>query len=347
MPNIILVDDEIWALRDLENLLAPYPNYRILESFTNSKKALDAILSMHPDVVFTDLRMADLDGRDLINSIHEHSPQTAIVIISAYSDFSAAREALGRNVIDYLLKPLSATGMAELIDRLDAVLNRQQNHPLSPEEAFAAQLQTTAVYSGCCVLAFPDDVHPENELRQLYNLLSGTCSLCWSAEPASRERILLVSAPPTAIEGLLSSVPVTVGASRISGSFADFASMKQEAVISRICAFRYAVHQQVAAIEAYLALHFADDINLDNLAKHFFISKNYLCDIFRSITGATVMTFLMEIRLAMAAYDIRHTTRSIRSIAESVGYSDSAYFSRAFKKLFGMSPEAWRRDADN
>ena len=119
MPNVILVDDEIWALRDLENLLAPYPNYRILESFTNSKKALDAILSMHPDVVFTDLRMADLDGRDLINRIHERSPQTAIVIISAHSDFTVAREALGRNVIDYLLKPLSANGMAELIERND------------------------------------------------------------------------------------------------------------------------------------------------------------------------------------------------------------------------------------
>lgn len=347
MPNVILVDDEIWALRDLENLLAPYPNYRILESFTNSKKALDAILSMHPDVVFTDLRMADLDGRDLINRIHERSPQTAIVIISAHSDFTVAREALGRNVIDYLLKPLSANGMAELIERLDSTLSKPQHDHLSPEETFSAQLQKAAAYSSCCVLSYPDDVQPDAEVRKLYGYLSGACSLIWSSEPASSERILLASAPTAAIEGMLSALPVAIGASRIGSSFSDFPSMKKEAAASRACAFRYAAHQQVAAIEAYLALHYADDINLDNLAKHFFISKNYLCDIFRSITGATVMTFLMEIRLAMASHAIRHTSRSIRSIAESVGYSDSAYFSRAFKKLFGMSPEAWRREADN
>ena len=343
MPSVILVDDEIWALRDLENLLSPYPGYRILASFTDSGEARDAILSMKPDIVFTDLYMAEPDGRELINEIHEHLPHTAIVIVSAYRNFTVAREALNRNVIDYLLKPLSSDSVAALIERIDASFSKSAQRPLSPAEAFSAQLRDAAAYARCCVLSFPENIQPEKTLRNLYDQLSGKCSLIWSAEPRSSERILLLSVPAALADGIQQHLPEVAGMSGIYDDFSDFAVMKKEAVVSRICAFRYSDNAKVAAIERYLAVHYSEDINLENLAHHFFLSKNYLCDIFRSATGTTVMTFLIEIRLAIAAHLIRTSDRSIRNIAESVGYGDSAYFSRAFKKLYGISPEAMRR----
>ncbi|MFR9256269.1 MAG: helix-turn-helix domain-containing protein [Merdibacter sp.] len=53
------------------------------------------------------------------------------------------------------------------------------------------------------------------------------------------------------------------------------------------------------------------------------------------------MTFLKNIRI-LAARLLRQTS-SVQDIAEKVGYSDSAYFSRVFKSAYGASPEAWRR----
>lgn len=344
MPSVILVDDEIWALRDLESLLSPYPHYHILASFTDSRAALDAIMSMQPDIVFTDLSMAELDGRELINELHMHLPQTAIVIVSAYRDFAVAREALNRNVIDYLLKPLSPEGVAALISRIDAEFAKAPPPAPSPAETFAAQLRDAAVYTCCCVVSFPDDARPDALLRNLYSRLSGNCSLIWSAEPGASDRILLVSAPSAMMDDVLSHMPASAGVSRMYADFSDFATMKSEAVVSRIGSFRFAANAKVAEIQSYLAAHYAEDVNLDNLAKIFFLSKNYLCDIFRSVTGTTVMSFLIESRLAVAAHLLRTSDRSIREIADSVGYADSAYFSRAFKKLYGMSPESWRRE---
>ena len=204
MPNVILVDDEIWALRDLEALLAPYPHYHILASFTDSRKALDAIMSMRPDIVFTDLHMADLDGRELINELHRQLPQTAIVIVSAYRDFAVAREALNRNVIDYLLKPLSPENVAALAERMDSVFAKATPHVLSPEEAFSMQLRDAAVYNCCCALSFPEDAQPDSTLRSLHNQFPGNCSFIWSAEPGSTDRILLFSAPASMANEILS-----------------------------------------------------------------------------------------------------------------------------------------------
>ena len=94
MPKIVLVDDEIWALRGLESLLQEYPEYTVAATFTNGQEAL-AYLRTHPcDVVFTDLHMDQMGGQQLIAACTQERIPVRMVIISAYSDFSAAREGL-------------------------------------------------------------------------------------------------------------------------------------------------------------------------------------------------------------------------------------------------------------
>ena len=105
MPKIVLVDDEIWALRGLESLLQEYPEYHRGGNFTNGQEAL-AYLRTHPcDVVFTDLHMDQMGGQQLIAACTQERIPVRMVIISAYSDFSAAREGLRSGVVDYLLSP--------------------------------------------------------------------------------------------------------------------------------------------------------------------------------------------------------------------------------------------------
>ena len=120
MPKVILVDDEIWTIRCLESLLADYPNYHIAGSFSDGQEALDFLRKNACDVVFTDLRMDRMSGRKLISVCVQEKIPVRMVIISAYSDFSAAREGIRNGVIDYLTKPITRKDMAALIQRLDA-----------------------------------------------------------------------------------------------------------------------------------------------------------------------------------------------------------------------------------
>jgi AraC-like DNA-binding protein len=56
-----------------------------------------------------------------------------------------------------------------------------------------------------------------------------------------------------------------------------------------------------------------------------------------------LMHYLANWRMQLASQKLRNTTASLAQIADSVGYTSEAAFSRAFKKTFGTAPAAWRR----
>jgi AraC-like DNA-binding protein len=56
-----------------------------------------------------------------------------------------------------------------------------------------------------------------------------------------------------------------------------------------------------------------------------------------------LMHYLANWRMQLASQKLRTTSASLAQIADSIGYSSEAAFSRAFKKTFGMAPAAWRR----
>ena len=58
MKEVILIDDEIWALKDLTRMIERNPGWRVTGQFTDSNEALDAILASTRDLVVTDLRTA-------------------------------------------------------------------------------------------------------------------------------------------------------------------------------------------------------------------------------------------------------------------------------------------------
>lgn len=107
MLKVIFVDDEPWALQGLAAIL-PWRDlgYEICALCSSGEEALEEIQKQQPDVVFTDIRMPDMSGIELIAQLRGKGFQTAVVIISGYSDFEVAWEAVNYHAYHYLLKPL-------------------------------------------------------------------------------------------------------------------------------------------------------------------------------------------------------------------------------------------------
>ena len=337
MRDIILVDDEEWALQDMKELIAPHAGYRVTGAYVDSRKALDAIIREKPDVVFSDLHMDGLSGRELINEIHACCPKTLMVIISAYSDFDVAREALSRNVVDYLLKPLTQESVDSLFERLNGILLPESAEaPQSPENAGAPE--RTAAFPHCRVVSWPAE--PENRERTLSSLRSAFPDGSITVFRDENGYTALLSTPEPVRAGALSRAHV--GASREWKDFSDFDDMRREAFVSRIACFPYQDNALVGSVQSYIALHYRNNITMDGLAARFYISKNHLSNVFNASCSTTVISFLTHIRVAMAAHLLSSTELSIQQVAVDVGYSDSGYFSRVFKKRRSMSPEAYR-----
>jgi len=88
---------------------------------------------------------------------------------------------------------------------------------------------------------------------------------------------------------------------------------------------------------------YVNDQRLDDLAQHAGVSAGYLCRRFRAYTGKTVFEYLLDRRIQAAMLLLRNSDRKVLAVAMDTGFNDFAYFSRAFKRVLGCTPSAYRR----
>jgi len=88
---------------------------------------------------------------------------------------------------------------------------------------------------------------------------------------------------------------------------------------------------------------FASPHDLHALAQSVHVSVAYLCRIFKAYTGKTVIEYLIERRIQAAIWKLREGDEKVLSIALGCGFNDLAYFNRAFKRIVGTTPSAYRR----
>ena len=95
------------------------------------------------------------------------------------------------------------------------------------------------------------------------------------------------------------------------------------------------------AIE-YLDAHFSEEITLETLAKNVFVSAYYLSHLFRTEMNTTFSDYLAKKRVEEAKKLLRSGS-SVEYVALKVGFRDSNYFARIFKRYVGISPSRYRR----
>ena len=102
-------------------------------------------------------------------------------------------------------------------------------------------------------------------------------------------------------------------------------------------------HQKILEIAEYISVHYNEEINLDTLSSVFYVSKYYLCRIFKEVTGFTVNEYLNVNRIKKAKEMLQQGKYNITYISEATGYSSVTHFDRVFKSYMGVSPLAYRR----
>ncbi len=116
MLKVILIDDEQNVLVGLRHLIDwNEQGFDLCGTFQNPRQALECIETQRPELIITDIEMPEISGLDLIATLRELSPGSVCVILSAYDDFKYAQEAVRLGVFRYLLKPLSAESLVDLL----------------------------------------------------------------------------------------------------------------------------------------------------------------------------------------------------------------------------------------
>lgn len=128
MYRVLVVDDEPLARRGIVSRLQPYAQFEVAAECENGEDALQAISEHHPDLIFLDVQMPEMNGFEML----DHLPQEerpAVIFLTAFDQY--ALQAFEVHAIDYLLKPIDDLRFAEAVDRVQRMLQMERDTTLS------------------------------------------------------------------------------------------------------------------------------------------------------------------------------------------------------------------------
>lgn len=100
----------------------------------------------------------------------------------------------------------------------------------------------------------------------------------------------------------------------------------------------------VNTIITYLTENYARKISLSKISQNMYLSPVYISKLFKEETGESPINYLIQLRLEKAKDILSNSENpSIKDIAKSVGYDDAYYFSKLFKKYYGVSPSNFKK----
>lgn len=124
MKRALIIDDERLARTELKKLLADFPDIEIVGEAVNAKDGKEKIDSLKPDLLFLDIQMPDKTGFELLGEL-EKSPR--VIFTTAYDEY--AIKAFEYNALDYLLKPIEPSRLADALQKLH---QEETEKPLLP-----------------------------------------------------------------------------------------------------------------------------------------------------------------------------------------------------------------------
>jgi NtrC-family two-component system response regulator AlgB len=164
MASILIVDDE----KNIRAMLASFLRTRghAPELAASGAEAIEKMRRGDFDLVFSDIRMAGLDGLALLREVRSRWPDVVVVLMTAYATVAQAVEAMREGAYDYLVKPFSIEEVGLALDRvLEVLALRRENRALkgaldrpvllasrNPSMTRAIQTARQAATSGATVL---------------------------------------------------------------------------------------------------------------------------------------------------------------------------------------------------
>jgi DNA-binding response OmpR family regulator len=137
-PRILIVDDED-TFRHFLKLNLQQQSYQVTDA-ADGQTALHLIKQHQFEVALIDLRLADLDGLEIVRQLRQIAPQTSVIILTGFATLDSAIEALRRGAHDYLTKPFD---IAELLARVaNAIAKPSVQLPTtSPQQELVLQIK--------------------------------------------------------------------------------------------------------------------------------------------------------------------------------------------------------------
>lgn len=136
MYTLMIADDEKFVCAGLKNIIDWNSlGFEVVNLFYDGQEVIDALDSMIPDVILTDIRMVYASGLDVAKYVFENELPTKVVLLSGYQEFELARTGMRYGVVNYLLKPVKVEEIEKAFIKIKEDLDKEKQQNSRMEEA--------------------------------------------------------------------------------------------------------------------------------------------------------------------------------------------------------------------
>jgi len=365
MYKALIVDDEPSVLEGLR-IMIPWNSmgFEICAETQNAQDALIKVKEFRPHLLVTDIRMPFKSGLELINEVRKMDLAVEFVILSGYSEFAYAREAIRQGVSYYLLKPLDNE---EIISVLKNIKTKLDNTFLA-EYGFTQQeienfRKSRILHENINVpgeskkdawqFTWENFDEELNHALQLMNYQSARkvidklFSFIESRDVSLHEARIIVSSCIYQIlrfafenniklniilpDEMQEELSLDELKNLITGILSKAISLLLEnrRMNSKGYLFR---------VKSYIDDNYSKDLKVSSLAKMEFMEAGYLGETFARQFGLSINEYINQVRINKAMELIRTTDMKLNDISYAVGYKNYNNFFSHFKKITNTKP---------
>lgn len=350
MYRLMIIDDEYMIHLSLRKLVESSGlNITVTAEAEDGVEALELLDSSNPDIVVTDIRMPEMDGLSFIKSAQQRKKGIHFIILSGYSHFEYAQQAIQYGVSHFLLKPVDPDLFLQSLSLVYSDLSNK-------EVRFIRQNEWLVKYQ---------------------TLVSELASQIWSANDAKAQNALL-----KACQHFNDIEPGELSFPQFSGNLLTFTEehlkarssswsetyeidtliwpSNQEACISLLQDIvtrlimeikgsrNLGARHNILKATKFIEEHYAEeDLSLTKVAASLGMSVAYLSRSFKEEMNINFVKYLIKVRLDKAKQLLETDSCSAAEAAHLVGFTDYSHFSKTFKKHFGLGPSEHRKSGNN
>ncbi|WP_338554722.1 response regulator [Paenibacillus sp. KS-LC4] len=115
MIKVIVVDDELPALKMAESVLKTLTDVKIERLFDDAEELLACLHRVEVDLIFVDMKMPGMNGLELAEQIQRHRPDVGIAFVTAYDYYAV--DVFESEAFDYVMKPMTAQRISKTLER--------------------------------------------------------------------------------------------------------------------------------------------------------------------------------------------------------------------------------------
>lgn len=325
--RILLADDEqIERMALAKRLVKHFGDSLAISEAVNGADALEVFKRERSQIVIMDISMPEMNGAEAAEHIRGMDEDCVIIFLTAYDDFAYAKRAIVIRALDYLLKPCDEDELVSVMEEAMRLTDRR-----ALQKARESGLAAGTVPDGHIPVGLGGNVPGTQEGGAPGIQEGGALGTQEGFAPGTQEG----DAPGIPFGDTPGTAAGMGDGSGRSDTIPQGGHGLEDAGAARMA-------QAAETMREYIRNNYMKEISMQDAARVMNYSDAYFCKLFKQCFDQNFTSYLTNFRVNEAKKLLKNRNISVKDVGMQVGYYDSNYFAKVFKRITGMIPSEYR-----